>query len=81
MALISISIDPFESLEKIEAFRERQGYSWPVTKPKSDFFEDYRILMRATKVAVDTDGVIIWREGYGATSSNEWHQVFQDLTS
>ena len=79
MTLIAISIDPFESLEKVEVFRESLGYSWPVTKAESDFFRDYNILVRATKVAVDTNGVIIWREGYGATSSKEWHQVFQDL--
>ena len=52
-----------------------------MTKAESDFFKDYNILIRATKVAVDTNGVIIWREGYGTTSSNEWHQVFQDLAS
>ena len=52
-----------------------------MTKAESDFFKDYNILIRATKVAVDTNGVIIWRKGYGTTSSNEWHQVFQNLAS
>ncbi|MCZ6615126.1 MAG: hypothetical protein O7F09_01690 [Chloroflexi bacterium] len=78
---MGIGIDPFESLEEIETFRESHGYPWPMTNAESDFFRDYNILVRATKVGVDTNGVIIWREGYGTTSSNEWHQVFQDLAS
>ena len=79
MALVAIGIDPFESLEEIESFRESRGYTWTVAKANPDFFKDYRILIRATKVAVDTDGVIIWREGYGTTSAERWHQVFKDL--
>ena len=79
MTLIAIGIDPFESLEEIESFRESRGHPWTVAKADPGFFADYRILIRATKVAVDTDGVIIWREGYGTTSAEQWRQVFQEL--
>jgi len=41
---------------------------------------DYSIIVQSTKVAIDGEGIIVFREGYGVKSSDIWRQLFQRLS-
>lgn len=73
--------DPSEKLEKLEAYREREGHPWLVAEPQGPMLRDLKVLVQSTKVAVDPNGVIIYREGYGQGGEETWRQVFEDLAA
>ncbi len=47
----------------------------------SGMLPDYRITVQSTKVAINGDGIIGFRAGYGVKADDIWHQVFRQLTS
>ena len=77
----AINIDPTDSFENIEAYREQQGYPWPVAQPGAGMLASFRVTSQSTKIAIGSDGVIIYRDGYGKGSDEMWHEVLQELAA
>ncbi len=61
-------------------YKEAQGYIWPVSMAPAGMLPDYSIIVQSTKVAIDGEGIIVFREGYGVKSSDIWRQLFQRLS-
>jgi len=68
-------------LDKLEAYREREGHPWLVAEPAGTMLKDLKVLVQSTKIAVDPQGVIIYRDGYGQGGEETWRRVFQDLAA
>ncbi|MDP6454203.1 MAG: hypothetical protein QF898_12900 [SAR202 cluster bacterium] len=77
----AINVDPTASFEEIEAYREQQGYPWPMAQPAEGLLADFKVTRQSTKVAVNSDGFITYRDSYGKGSDETWHQVFQELAA
>jgi hypothetical protein len=69
----------FESIEDMEAYRIKEGHPWPIAEIDPDVLKDLRVLRQSTKIALDHQGIITYREGYFAGGAAEWRQVFTDL--
>ena len=76
----AVNIDLGEDLSSIVRFRDGQGYPWPVAQAPAGMLPEYNIVQQSTKVAIDGDGVIAFREGYGVAAGDTWLQVFQQLS-
>ncbi|MBI4312933.1 MAG: hypothetical protein HY681_14320 [Chloroflexi bacterium] len=81
MSFIAIGIDPYEKLDDLVAYKKAQGYPWPVAVAPAGILPAYDITIQATKVAVNRQGVITFREGYGVMGEDAWRNVFEDLSS
>ncbi|MBI4201955.1 MAG: hypothetical protein HY532_02415 [Chloroflexi bacterium] len=81
MDFIAIGIDPTEKLSDLVAYKQAQGYPWPVAEAPSGMLPAYSITTQSTKIGVDESGVITFREGYGVKSADFWNQVLQKLAS
>ena len=68
-------------MSELEAYSNSQGYTWPVAKADPDMLPRYRVIIRSTKIAVDRQGMIAWRAGYGVEKAAIWHQIFQALVT
>ena len=79
VAILAVDADPFESAGRIADFWDRNGYSWPVAAAQREIVVDYKVISQSTKVAVDRNGVIRFREGYGTKNQGWWDEVFSDL--
>ena len=75
-----LGIDPTESLGTLIRYRDKQGYPWPVAKTPAGMLPEYSVLGQPNKLAIDGDGVIVYRGGYSVESAEKWHQVFQELS-
>ena len=42
-------------------------------------FVDFNVVIRSTKLIIDGDGVVRYREGYGAADADAWRQVLDGL--
>ena len=75
----AIGQSPFESLEMLESYREKQGYPWPVAEIDPNVLKTLRVLQQSTKIALDHQGIISYRAGYAVGGPEEWRRVFSDL--
>ena len=78
--IVIISIDLTEPKERITSFLEENNYDWEPAVANRDILVDYRVISRSTKIAVDRDGVIAYRGGYGRINREVWQRVLSDLT-
>lgn len=76
----AIGQDPGESLELMESYRKKQGYPWPIAETSPTTLSTLRVLQQSTKIAVDANGVITYRQGHGQGNPDIWTAVFEDLT-
>jgi hypothetical protein len=75
-----VRADPSETLEYLEGYREELKYQWPVTVPDQHMLSKFRILSQSSKVGVDGNGIITYRDGYGR-GRDSWEGVFAELAS
>ena len=80
VAFYAIGQDPTESLDMLEAYRRQQGYPWPIAETDPANLASLRVLQQSTKIAVDANGLITYREAHGVDPET-WTHVFQDLAA
>lgn len=76
-----IGTDPSEDLEKLTTYRDKNEYPWPIAYPSQGTLKSLRVVSQASKIAIDADGVITYRDGYGRGSDQAWKEVFEGLAS
>ena len=77
----AVGTDPSERLDKLEAYREQEGHPWLVAAATGTMLKDLKVLVQSTKIGLDSQGVIIYRDGYGQGDEETWRQVFQELAA
>ncbi|MDE0824033.1 MAG: hypothetical protein OSB07_08730 [Dehalococcoidia bacterium] len=75
----AIGQSPFESLERRESYAQKEGYPWPVAEIDPKILKDLKVLQQSTKIALDHQGVITYRDGYADGGVAKWRQVFEEL--
>ena len=75
----AIGQSPFESLEKLESYGQKEGYPWPVAEIDLKILKNLKVLQQSTKIALDQQGVITYRAGYADGGVDKWRQVFDEL--
>ena len=70
-----------ESLETLSAAQSRSGHPGEVATPGGSMISDFNVTSQSTKVAIDANGVIVYRAGIGQGDPNDWEGVFMELTT
>ena len=76
----AINMDPTEDMARLEEFGENQGYPWPIAYSDRDTLSDLDVTYQSTKVAIDGNGVIIYRDRMGGGDADRWREVFEELS-
>ena len=71
--------DPTENIESLEKDRKKQGYPWPVAKITGSGLRDLKVFLQSTKIAIDGNGVITYRDGFGQGNLDKWQKALEDL--
>ena len=77
----AVGYDPFEDLERLQSYRQEQGYPWPMAVAQGDILRDLDVVIQSTKIAFDSQGVITYRAGYYRGGPEEWREVFDELSA
>ena len=80
VAFYLVGQDPSETLEFLEKDRRKQGYPWPVAGISSSGIRDLQVFLQSTKIAIDGDGVITYRDGFGRGDLDKWRKALEHLT-
>ena len=78
---LAVGIDAAESAEVLRAYKEAQGYPWPVARAGRDTLERYNVTGTSIKYGIDRNGVIAFHAGYGVNDAARWERWFEELAS
>ena len=70
-----------ESLETLSDSQSGSGHPGEVATPGGSMISDFNVTSQSTKVAIDANGVIVYRAGIGQGGPSEWERVFKELTA
>ena len=70
-----------EPLSDLQEYQNDSGHAGTVAKAVGNMIRDFRVTQQSTKVAIDGNGVITYRSGYGRGNSAEWAAVLQELAN
>ena len=70
-----------ESLSDLQAYQNESSHAGTVARSAGNMVRNFRVTQQSTKVAIDANGVIIYRVGLGRGSASEWTNVFQQLAN
>ena len=76
-----VGSSPAETIDILEQDRQEKGYPWPVAELTGSGLRDFKIVSQSTKIAVDSSGVITYREGFRGGDLTEWQSVFESLAA
>lgn len=81
MAFYGVGFDPTESLSELEAYRKRNDFAYQAAVPASRIVPDLGVRVQSTKIAMDGNGIIVYRAGKGGGNQATWRKVFADLAA
>ncbi len=67
--------------EQLESFVAEQAYDGIVGIADRQILNLLDVKIQSTKIAIDSEGKIIYREGYGKGNKDEFRDVFSKLSS
>ena len=75
----AVGFDGSEDLDQLNTYTQNHGYPWPVAV-STDIVRDLGVTQQAYKIAIDGRGVQIYRASYGSSDTDEWREVFTQLS-
>ena len=81
VAFYVVGSGPTQTVERLEKDRQQQGYPWPVAEIAGSGLQDLRVFSQSTKIAIDGDGVITYRDSFGQGNVDKWQGALEDLAS
>ena len=70
-----------ESLSDLQGYQGESGHLGTVARAAGNMIRNFRVTQQSTKVAIDANGVIIYRVGFGRGDASEWKNVLQELAN
>lgn len=70
-----------QTLDSLEADRQAEGYPGVVAEIEGNGLRDLKILQQSTKIALDGNGVITYRDSFGRGDIGTWSRVLTELAS
>ena len=70
-----------EPLSDLQSYQNESGHAGTVARSAGNMIRNFRVTQQSTKVAIDANGVITYRSGYGRGSPAEWAAVIQELAN
>ena len=75
-----MGVDPTEE-SKVAGFHEDNEFTWLTSPGDPTMLVQYGIRAQSSKVALDHNGVIFYKAGYGSTGEAQWRQLFEELAA
>ncbi|MDE2823062.1 MAG: hypothetical protein OXK79_06115 [Chloroflexota bacterium] len=70
-----------EGLDILSEAQARSGHPGEVATPSPKMISDFNVTRQSTKVAIDANGIIVYRAGYRQGYPAEWDSVLKELTA
>ena len=81
VAFYIVGTSPNESVEELDADRQKKGLPWPVAYADEGMLASLNISRQASKIAISSDGTILHRAGTGTAGFDSWTSLFDDIAA
>jgi len=78
---VAIGIDPTEGPDVLRAYHAQQDYPWTAAVGNRQTIEAYNVISTSIKFAMDRNGIVVNRRGYGVGSEQSWRDLLRSLAS
>ena len=78
--IIAVDITPTVSLDELVKFGETQDYPWLMGRTSRDTLQDLEVLTQSTKIGIEADGTLAYREVMGGGNVSVWREAFTQLS-
>jgi hypothetical protein len=72
-------MDPTEGPDVLRAYHAQQDYPWTGAIGTRPTIEAYNVISTAIKFAMDRNGIVVERRGYGVGSEQSWRDLLRTL--
>ena len=76
-----VGTDPSESIDILEADRQREGLPWITAYADEGMLKKLKIYTQPSKVALSGNGIITHRYGFGKGDFESWSDLFDDIAA
>ena len=76
----AVNMDPTDDIAMLEEFGKNQQYPWPIANSDRDILSNLNVTYQSTKIAIDDEGIIIYRDRMGGGDPDTWREVFEKLS-
>ena len=80
VAFFAVDVGNWRDLKELYAFGQEQDYPWSVGQAGKETLKTLGVIVQSTKIAIDADGVIVYRAGYGKGTTKDWISVLEMLS-
>ena len=81
VAFYVVGTSRHESIEMLEADRLENGLPWPVAYADDGMLQTLSIYSQPSKIAINGNGTITHRYGYGKGKFESWEELFDDIAA
>ena len=81
MDFYGVGYDATETIDELEAYRIRNEFVYQAAVPVGRVITTFNVRSQSSKMAIDGNGIIVYRGGKGAGSDGEWRKVLADLAA
>jgi hypothetical protein len=74
-------MDPTESADVLRTYHAQQDYPWTGAVGNRPTIEAYNVISTSIKFAMDRNGIVVSRRGYGVGSEQSWRDLLRSLAS
>ena len=79
--IVAVGFGSSQTVETLTSHQQARGYPETFAEGPDSMVRDFKVSTQSTKIGVTADGVIQFREGYGASSSGVWRSCLQSLVA
>ena len=79
VAFLAVDVDPGESAQHIRSYKMSEGFTWPMAPADVNMLKSYNITRQASKVSLDSNGIIQTRTISGGDSEKGWRELLDSL--
>ena len=96
VGFIIVAINPLENIQEFSeavtlrinnqsgqmfSYMDSSENDWNIALPLGQMLADFKVRSQSTKIAIDSNGVIVYRDGYGKGDEWLWETIFDKLGS
>ena len=72
VALVAVGFGSSETAAKLNAQKNARGYPGLFTEGPDRMVRDFGVRSQSTKLGIGSDGIVLWKKGYGVSSGGDW---------
>jgi hypothetical protein len=79
VTLVSVGFGAAQTIEVLEEYRQQNDIPWDMAEGGFQVLSDYEVRTQATKLAMNSQGTVLFRKGYSTNSADDWRGYFESI--